>query len=273
VLPFARFLVRRGIALLAYDKRGVGGSTGDWNSASFDDLAGDVAAACAYLKSRSDVDPARIGLLGISQAGWVMPLAAARVTDLAFLISISGAGVTVAETTIDQARNEMTAAGMKPQTIDQIVTLMQLQYRFAQSGQGWDEYAAMREQIAARLGGRPPETFPGTREHPGWQTIRRLYFHDPGPPLRQLQVPTLALFGGLDHNIVAAKNKAAWEAALKSGGNRDYDLRVLPKGNHLQLEAAIGSIAEMRSLTRFVPEYYTTIEQWLARRIPGFGVQ
>src|SRR5881275_8248 len=36
VLPFARFLVRRGMAILAYDKRGVGGSTGDWNTASFD---------------------------------------------------------------------------------------------------------------------------------------------------------------------------------------------------------------------------------------------
>ncbi len=77
ILPFARFLVRRGIAVLGYDKRGVGGSTGDWNTASFDDLAGDVVAAFEYLKSRSDIDRAQIGLLGVSQAGWIMPLAAA----------------------------------------------------------------------------------------------------------------------------------------------------------------------------------------------------
>jgi uncharacterized protein len=49
MLPFARFLIRRGMAVLGYDKRGVGGSTGDWNTASFDDLAGDVVAAFNYL--------------------------------------------------------------------------------------------------------------------------------------------------------------------------------------------------------------------------------
>ncbi len=129
LLPFARFLIRRGVAVLGYDKRGVGGSTGDWNKASFDDLAGDVVAAFEYLKTRSDIQPGRIGLLGLSQAGWVMPLAATRAKDLAFLISISGAGVSGAETTIDQARNEMAASGMRPAMIEQVVELMTLQYR------------------------------------------------------------------------------------------------------------------------------------------------
>ena len=116
MLPFARFLIRRGMAVLGYDKRGVGGSTGDWNTASFDDLAGDVVAAFEYLKTRSDIDPAQIGLLGVSQAGWIMPLAAVRAKDIAFLISISGAGIPAAETTIDQAQNEMTASGMPPRS-------------------------------------------------------------------------------------------------------------------------------------------------------------
>ena len=93
LLPFARFLIRHGMAVLGYDKRGVGGSTGDWNKASFDDLAGDVVAAFEYLKTRSDIQRGQIGMLGWSQAGWVMPLAATRAKDLAFLISISGAGV------------------------------------------------------------------------------------------------------------------------------------------------------------------------------------
>ena len=48
LLPFARFLIRHGMAVLGYDKRGVGASTGDWNKASFDDLAGDVVAAFEY---------------------------------------------------------------------------------------------------------------------------------------------------------------------------------------------------------------------------------
>jgi alpha/beta superfamily hydrolase len=104
LLPFARFLVRHGIAVLGYDKRGVGASTGDWKTASFDDLAGDVVAAFRFLSGRTDIDSTAIGLLGWSQAGWVMPLAAVQEPRLAFLVSISGASVPVSETTIDQAR-------------------------------------------------------------------------------------------------------------------------------------------------------------------------
>ena len=271
LLPFARFLIRHGIAVLGYDKRGVGGSTGDWNTASFDDLATDVVAAFEYLKTRSDIDRTQVGLLGWSQAGWVMPLAAVRAKDLAFLISVSGAGVPAAQTTVDQTQNEMTARGMRPEGIAQLVGLMRLQYEFARTGQGWAEYAAALEKVAARLGGKPPDTFPTTPDHPYWQFIRRLYFYDPAPTLRQLQVPTLALFGELDNNIMAEKNRAAWEAALKAGGNPDYTLRILPKANHLQLEAKIGSNAEMASLRRFVPEYSTTVKDWLAKRIRGFG--
>jgi len=92
MLPFARFLVRHSVAVLGYDKRGVGESTGDWNTASFEGLAGDAVAAVEYLKTRRDIDAAQIGLLGVSQAGWVMPLAAVRTKDVAFLSSARSAG-------------------------------------------------------------------------------------------------------------------------------------------------------------------------------------
>jgi pimeloyl-ACP methyl ester carboxylesterase len=271
MLPWARFLIRRGMAVLGYDKRGVGGSTGDWNTASFDDLAGDVVAAFDYLKTRSDIDGGNIGLLGISQAGWIMPLAAVRAKDIAFLISVSGAGVPVAETTIDQTKNELSALGTPPQLVESIVRLLTLQYQYARTGQGWDEYAALRAKVSATMGGSAPPTIPGTRDDPYWQFIRRIYFYDPGPTLRQLKVPVLAIFGELDNNIIAEKNRAAWEAALKAAGHNDYTLRILPKANHGQFEAKVGSNAEGPSLQRFVPSYFATIQDWLAKRIRGFG--
>jgi hypothetical protein len=84
-------------------------------------------------------------------------------------------------------------------------------------------------------------------------------------------VPTLGLWGELDNNILAEKNKAAWDTALKAGGNPDFTLRILPKANHAQLEAKVGSNAEMASLRGFLPAYFTTIQDWLAKRIRGFG--
>ena len=269
-LPFARFLIRHGVAVLGYDKRGVGESTGDWNTASFVDLAGDVVAAFQYLKTRDDIDATQIGVLGVSQAGWIMPLAAVRAKDIAFLISVSGAGVPAAETTIDQAQHEMSMTGMRRAAVEQIVSLMKLQYEFARTGKGWDAYAAARRKLAAQMGPPPNETFPATPDHPYFDFIRRSYFYDPVPTLRQLRTPTLAVWGELDNNILAGKNKAAWEQAFKDGGNRDYTLVILPGANHGQLEAKTGSNAEMKSLRGFVPAYFTTIQDWLARRIRGF---
>lgn len=272
VLPWARFLVRRGMAVLAYDKRGVGESTGDWNTASFTDLAGDAKSAVEYLKTRSDIEPEQIGLLGVSQAGWVMPLAAVGIPDLAFLISISGPGVPGSETTIDHAQREMVASGMPTPAIESIIGLMRLQYEYTRTGEGWEQYLAARQRIAARLGGSTPENFPDTRDDPYFTFLRPLISYDPAPTLQRLQVPVLALFGELDNNILPEKNRAAWEAALSAGGNRDYILQILPRANHLLLEARVGNNAEMPSLERFVPQYFSTVQDWLATRIRGFEV-
>jgi hypothetical protein len=69
---------------------------------------------------------------------------------------------------------------------------------------------------------------------------------------------------------VAEKNKAAWAAALRLADNRDYTLRILPKANHSQFEANVGSNAEAPTLQRFVPAYFMTVQDWLAKRVRGF---
>lgn len=269
LLPFAHFLVRHGMAVLGYDKRGVGGSTGDWKTESFDELASDAIAAIEFLKRRTDIDPSQVGMLGWSQAGWVMPLAASKGKGIAFLISISGAGVSPAETTIDEARGELKAAGRRPEVIEQITELIRLKYDFARTRHGWSEYAAARDKVVARMG-RAPKDFPGSTDDPYWQSIRALYFYNPAPTLRELQIPVLAFFGELDDNVVAEKNQQAWESALHTGGNRDYTLRILPGADHMMLEAKVGNNAEMPTLQQFAPAYFVTVQDWLTKRIRGF---
>ena len=269
LLPFAHFLVRHGMAVFGYDKRGVGESSGDWRTESFDDLAGDAVAAIQFLKTRKDIDPSQIGMLGWSQAGWVMPLVAAKVKDTSFVISLSGAAVSPAETTIDEARGELKAAGRRPDVINQVAELMKLKYVFARTGEGWDNYAAARNQLIARIG-RAPDNFPATRDDPYWQSLQAFYFYDPGPALRQLRIPVLALFGELDDNILAEKNQKAWDSALRAADNRDYTLRTLPGANHMMLEAHVGNNAEMPTLQRFTPAYFVTVQDWLAKHVRGF---
>jgi pimeloyl-ACP methyl ester carboxylesterase len=67
---------REGVAALVYDKRGCGESTGDWRTASYQDLASDALAGVAALAARSDIDAAHIGVRGHSEGGIVAPVAA-----------------------------------------------------------------------------------------------------------------------------------------------------------------------------------------------------
>ena len=120
------------------------------------------------------------------------------------------------------------------------------------------------------MGGNPPEAFPATQDHPYLQFIRPLILYDPAPVIRQIKLPVLALFGELDNNILAEKNRAAWEAAFKAGGHTDYTLRILPRANHDLLEAKVGKNAEMKSLQRFVPVYFEIVLEWLSKRTAGF---
>jgi pimeloyl-ACP methyl ester carboxylesterase len=163
----------------------------------------------------------------------------------------------------------MTASGMPQQAVEDVIGVLTLQYRFARTGEGWNEYASAREKLAARMGS-PPDTIPGTPDHPYWQFIRRLYFYDPVPTLRQLKTPTLALWGELDNNILAGKKQGCLGSRTQDAGNRDFTLTILPSANHSQWEAKIGSNAETKSLQRFQPGYFTSVETWLGRRVPGF---
>jgi hypothetical protein len=89
------------------------------------------------------------------------------------------------------------------------------------------------------------------------------------PTMRHLRLPILALSGELDNNILADKNRAASDAALRATRNRDHTLTVMPKANHCQWQAEVGNNVAKPSLQGFVPAYFTTIQNWLATRIRG----
>ena len=100
-------LVRNGVAVLAYDKRGIGQSGGSYPGESptadaNDILARDAAAAARFLRSQPEIDPARLGLAGHSQAGWIMPLAGSREPAIRFLVIFSGPAVTADENDLYQ---------------------------------------------------------------------------------------------------------------------------------------------------------------------------
>jgi dipeptidyl aminopeptidase/acylaminoacyl peptidase len=95
-LSVTRHLQDNGIAVLLPDKRGCEKSEGVWIGANFDDLAGDTLAAVEFARNREEVYPSNIGVVGMSQGGWIAPVVAVEDEDIAFVVSMSGATVPTA---------------------------------------------------------------------------------------------------------------------------------------------------------------------------------
>ncbi|MGE4494462.1 MAG: alpha/beta hydrolase family protein, partial [Methanosarcina sp.] len=93
-LVLSDYLTQRGIAVLRVDDRGTGGSTGDFSQATSEDFAGDVLAGIDYLKSREEIDPTQIGLIGHSEGGLIAPIVAVESRDVAFIVLMAGPGIT-----------------------------------------------------------------------------------------------------------------------------------------------------------------------------------
>src|SRR4030095_3420265 len=134
----------RGFAVLTYDKRGAGHSTGNWREASFEDLADDAVAAAKFLQSRTDVAANQIGFWGLSQGGWIAPLAASRFPDAAFAIALSGGGLSPAETELFDTEYELTKAGYTANEVKDAITWQRLKNDIIASRDKWDEYAKAR---------------------------------------------------------------------------------------------------------------------------------
>jgi dienelactone hydrolase len=112
-------LVRNGVAVLNYDKRGTGQSKGEYPGESpteqgIDVLARDAAAAVRFLAAQPGIDPARVGLAGHSQAGWIAPLAASREPAIRFLLLFAGPTVTADENDVYQ---DLAGEGQTPQQL------------------------------------------------------------------------------------------------------------------------------------------------------------
>ena len=96
-LSVTSFLQQHGIAVLLPDKRGSEKSEGNWLGSSYEDLANDTLAAIDFMRQQDHVAVSSIGLIGLSQGGWIAPLVASQSDDLAFVVSMAGAAVTTDE--------------------------------------------------------------------------------------------------------------------------------------------------------------------------------
>src|SRR5262249_55548976 len=121
----ADFLTRRGLAVLRYDDRGVGQSSGDYTSATIQDFAADGKAAVAYLRARPDINPAQVGVLGHSEGGlYAAMMGADPDSGVAFIVSVAGSAVSGRDLLLHQNELVLRGAGVSNQLIQSQVDFL-----------------------------------------------------------------------------------------------------------------------------------------------------
>lgn len=277
----ADHLTRAGIAVLRYDDRGVGGSTGASPDQTTNDFAADALVAVSTLADRPDIDAARIGILGHSEGGIVAPIAA-MMPQVSFIVMLAAPAWPGDTIIMSQIETLMRAAGADSATITRTLTTQRLLYRALRTNTGWDEVRArMHEDMLTNLDSMPAGAramitnvdstvdariemqLASTRT--GW--FRHFIDSDPFGVLRALRVPVLALFGEKDVQVPAKMNMQRMKEAFKSGGVRDFTIKVIPSANHLFQVADKGTVDEYATLPkRFAPGVLETISGWILEK-------
>lgn len=277
-LVLADHLTRHGIAVLRFDDRGVGESDGDFGDATNLDFTSDALAAVAYIKSREELDPKRIGLIGHSEGGITAPRAAVQSSDVAFIVLMAGVGVPMEELLQQQGQDIARVMGADGEALEKQTGLQREIFKIAREKGGGSEAEA---EIRRVLGEITSELTPEQRKATGvsgafvesqvkmvlspW--FREILAYDPRPILEKVKCPVLAINGEKDLQVAAKPNLEAIRAAISEGGNLDVETVEFPDLNHLFQKCDTGAIAEYGQIEETInPVALKTISDWLREK-------
>lgn len=285
-LVLSDHLTRRGIAVLRFDDRGVGESTGDFSVATSEDFASDVLAGVAYLLGRDDVDPDRIGLAGHSEGGLIAPMAAVASDVVAYVVLMAGPGVNGERILYAQAELIGRAAGMSEA---RVAATRKLQGKLFAVLKANDDPESSAPEMEALVRAHLEEATPEERAHAGVTDsasferavateVRQInspwfrYFlvHEPADVLEQVTVPVLAVAGAKDLQVPADENLTEIATALKRGGNTAWRTHMLPGHNHLFQRAETGAPSEYATIDEtWSVESMEIIADWILMTVGG----
>lgn len=275
-LQIAEHLSAQGFVVLRMDDRGVGKTTGSYQAATTSDFANDALEALGYLKTLPSVDTARIGLLGHSEGGAAISIAATRSKDVAFLISLAGLATNGVESLFVQNETLVDRSPMKDfdkkrsNEINRLMFATAYQYASSDSLESklneTYNYWKMKDDIYFKTLGIEFDHFRfpiySYVQHAIGPWYRYFVRYNAEAVLGQVTVPVLAINGDSDP-FVTARNLENWKAYTRSAREGKVTTVLLPKTNHLMQECVSCDTAEYAKLKPMPQSTLAIISSWL----------
>lgn len=258
-LVLSDYLTQNGFAVLRFDDRGTGNSIGDFKTATTADFSTDVAAAISFLKTRKEINPKKIGLIGHSEGGIIAPMIASQCKDVNFIILLAGPGIPGDQLLLLQQARIAKASGQSDSVIQKSEELNKKAFEIVNKYTNPEELKTQMTQYITTISKDSPEK-PENMSEEDFVNLQltkilnpwMIYFlrYNPSLALEKVKCPVLAMYGDKDLQVPAKENIEAIKIALAKGGNHKLTSQVLPNLNHLFQECKTG-----------IPNEYATIEQ------------
>ena len=277
-LIIADYLSRNGIAVLRYDDRGTGKSSGDFKTATSNDFAKDVESALDFLKTQKNIDIKKIGLAGHSEGGLIAPIVATQRPDVDFIILLAGPGIRGDKILLAQQKLIGKVSGLND---EDIAAQQKINRKIFDLIINAADTSGLKKQISdliTKTGDENPDmTVPPGMDKANFIKMQvnaittpwmvNFIKYDPAPTLEMVKCPVLALNGENDLQVPPKENLPVIEAALKKAGNKNVTIKELPGLNHLFQPSETGNPADYGKIEEtFSPVALKIMADWIIQQ-------
>lgn len=275
-LVIADYFTRPGIAVLRYDDRGFGKSTGDYQSSTLIDFSKDVESAISFLKTRPNINPNKIGLVGHSEGALVGAITASKSDDVSFLVSMAGPGQSVDKLFFLQHKLMSQAKGIPKDKIARCLKIEKKLFELVKSSTNVD---TLKKQLTNHLeanykdyhflNGTKGSLEEKIKEEVNFYTsislVDELKNFTPSTYFKKVKCPVLALGGSKDLHVPTKENIEAIKKALEEGENYNVTTKIFPNLNHFFQECTTGLPSEIEQIEQTIsPLVLEEMATWIA---------
>ena len=271
----ADYLTTKGIAVLRYDDRGVGGSGGNPAGVTSYDFMKDAEAAVEYLLTVEGIDRNKIGIIGHSEGGLIAPMLASLRDDIAFIILLAGPGTSCKQLLLDQNEYISLKSGVPDATVRQNIEMMDSIYNIMMQEEKQEEGARKIKnyttEVLKELGNSDDiintvlENMDTQLGPASYNWFRYFIMADPAEYLPRVKCPVLALNGEKDCQVSYKQNLEGIQKGLEN--NEDVTTKSFPDLNHLFQHSETGLVNEYALIEEtFSPEVLEIMANWIIER-------
>ncbi|SDB99503.1 alpha/beta hydrolase family protein [Niabella drilacis] len=259
---------KMGFACYSWNRPGVAPSGGKWFQMSVADRAREVVEAIRRVKKMKEVDSLRLGLWGISQAGWVIPEVAGIMAP-AFVITVSSPVTTAFRQEGYRVRAEMRADGLARKEQRQAAAYNRKLRKMIKTGRAYQQFSELQN----KTGHEKWSGYVIRGDEMVYDYLSVVFKEDHPPDIDRLRCPVLAIWGANDLAVPPRKSARVYRKALKRAGNSNVLVRIIPDADHTLTFNRTGKRAETIKRREqyskspaavFAPGYIQLMTDWLA---------